>query len=141
MLASVTLMQQSYCQVGNNTNLNMKQLKNEAKIALNDYIFESMAYRDYDSFDNKKSVKAEFSVFKGEVYKVSDISQGFSKPIILNLYDSKDKIIASNVYYPKCDTFEFVAQYSGEYVIEFVFNKEDYEKPKSKVVAFVLGYK
>jgi hypothetical protein len=133
--------QQSYCQVSSDTNINMKQLKNEAKIALNDYTFESMAYKSYDSFENKKSVKAEFSVFSGEKYKISDISQGFKKPIILNLYDSKDKIVASNVYYPTCDTFEFVAQYSGEYVIEFVFNKEDYEKFKGKFVAFVLGYK
>lgn len=136
LLASLTMSQQSYCQV------NMKQLKNEAKISLDNYIFESMAYKEYSEFENRKVVKASFDIFSNEEYRLVDISQGFTKKVIINIYDSKGKLFISNIYYQTLDTFDFKSKISGEYIIEFIFEKEDYNgNPKGKVVAFVLGYK
>ena len=37
----------------NTTGCNLKQLKNEARIELDDYVFESMAYNPYDDFKDK----------------------------------------------------------------------------------------
>ena len=66
---------------------NEKTIKNEAKISLNDYTFESMAFKPYFEFGNKKLIKAEFSTFSGEKYRIVNISQNFLKPIIINIYD------------------------------------------------------
>ena len=120
---------------------NEKTIKNEAKISLNDYTFESMAFKSYSEFDNKKVIKAEFSTFSGEKYRIANISQNFLKPIIINIYDADNKLILTNKYDNSIDTFDFSTDKSGDYVIEFLISHEDTKNVKGKCVAFVLGYK
>jgi hypothetical protein len=118
-----------------------KTIKNEAKISLNDYTFESMAFKPYSEFDNKKVIKADFSTYSGEKYRIANISQNFLKPIIINIYDADNKLILTNKYDNSIDTFDFSADKSGDYVIEFIISPEDTKNVKNKCVAFVLGYK
>jgi hypothetical protein len=120
---------------------NEKTIKNEAKISLNDYTFESMAFKPYFEFDNKKIIKAEFSTFSGEKYRIVNISQNFLKPIIINIYDANNKLILTNKYDNSIDTFDFTTDKSGDYLIEFIVSSEDTKNVKNKCVAFVLGYK
>jgi len=120
---------------------NEKTIKNEAKISLNDYTFESMAFKPYFEFDNKKVIKAEFSTFSGENYRIANISQNFLKPITINIYDVDNKLILTNKYDNSVDSFDFKTDKSGDYVIEFIISPEDTKNVKNKCVAFVLGYK
>jgi hypothetical protein len=120
---------------------NEKTIKNEAKISLNDYTFESMAFKPYSEFDNKKVIKADFSAFNGEKYRMVNISQNFLKPIIINIYDVDNKLILTNKYDNSIDTFDFTTNKSGDYVVEFIISPEDTKNVKDKCVAFVLGYK
>jgi len=120
---------------------NEKTIKNEAKISLNDYTFESMAFKPYSEFDNKKLIKAEFSTFSGEKYRMVNVCQNFLKPIIINIYDADNKLILTNKYDNSIDTFDFTTDKSGDYVIEFIISSEDAKNVKNKCVAFVLGYK
>ena len=120
---------------------NEKTIKNEAKISLNDYTFESMAFKPYFEFDNKKVIKADFSTYSGEKYRIANISQNFLKPITINIYDADNKLFITNKYDNSIDTFDFTADKSGDYVIEFIISPEDTKNVKNKCVAFVLGYK
>ena len=134
-IAIAMMVQDSFAQC------NEKTIKNEAKISLNDYTFESMAFKPYFEFDNKKIIKAEFSTFSGEKYRMVNISQNFLKPIIINIYDANDKLILTNKYDNSIDTFDFTTDKSGDYLIEFIISSEDAKTVKNKCVAFVLGYK
>lgn len=119
---------------------NVKTLKNEAKIELDEYTFESMAYKPYKDFIDKKLIVAEFSVFNNEEYRVINISEGFIKPLTINLYDKKHKLIDSNINNQK-QIFDFKATNSGNYTIEFVPSNEDTKNINKKCIAFSIGYK
>jgi hypothetical protein len=121
----------------NPTNCNLKQLKNEARIELDDYTFESMAYKPYEDFKDKNIVIAEFGVFNKEEYRILNISQGFVNPLKINIYDNKHKLIQSNINNP----FDFKAEHSGNYQIEFIPSIEDTKNTNKKCIAFSLGYK
>ena len=119
----------------------VKQLKNEAKIELDEYVFESLAYKPYKDFVDKKVIVAEFSLFNNEEYRIINLSQGFIKPLIINVYDKKHKLIQSNINNPSIDRFDFKAQHSGDYQIEFIASTEDINNVNKKCIAFSLGYK
>lgn len=121
----------------NSTGCNLKQLKNEAKIELDDYTFESMAFKPYEDFKDKNIIVAEFGVYNNEEYRVINISQGFVNPLKINIYDKKHKLILSNTN----DKFDFKALHSGNYQIEFIPSNEDTKNTNKKCIAFSLGYK
>jgi hypothetical protein len=121
----------------NPTGCNLKQLKNEARIELDDYTFESMAYKPYEDFKDKNIIVAEFGVYNNEEYRVINISQGFIKPLKINIYDKKHNLILSNTN----NRFDFKASHSGNYQIEFIPSNEDTKNTNKKCIAFSLGYK
>ena len=118
-----------------------KTIRNNVIISLDDYTYESFAYKAFKECENKKIVKATFDVFRNEDYRVVDVSEGFEGKVIINIYDSKNKLFMSNVYMQTADVFDFKAKYSGEYMIEYIFDKKDYNKPENKCIACGLGYK
>ena len=124
-----------------NNGCNIKQLKNEAKIELDEYVFESMAYKPLNDFVDKKLIVAEFSLFNNEDYRILNISQGFNYPLTINIYDKKHKLIQTNLNNPSIDTFDFKATSSGDYQIEFIPSPEDIKNVNKKCIAFSLGYK
>lgn len=121
----------------NSTGCNLKQLKNEARIELDDYTFESMAYKPYEDFKDKNIIIAEFGVYSNENYRIINISQGFIKPLKINIYDKKHNLIQSNTN----NIFDFKASHSGNYQIEFIVAPEDTKNTNKKCIAFSLGYK
>jgi hypothetical protein len=125
----------------NTTGCNLKQLKNEARIELDEYTFESMAYKPYEDFKDKNIVIAEFGVYGNEQYRIINISQGFINPLTINIYDKKHKLIQTNTYNYSIDKFDFKAESSGTYQIEFIPSNEDKKNINKKCVAFSLGYK
>ena len=120
---------------------NTKTIRKNVNISLDEYIYESLAYKSYNEFEKKDVVKATFSLFKNEQYRLVDVSEGFEGRVIINIYDSKGKLFISNVYMGDGKVFDFTAKYSGEYTIEYIFDKKDIKKPNNKCVAFGLGYK
>lgn len=118
-----------------------KTIRKNVNSSLDEYIYESFAYKSYNEFENKDAVRATFSVFKNEQYRLVDVCEGFDGRVIINLYDSKDKLFVSNVYMGESKVFDFTAKYSGDYMIEYIFDKKDINNPKNKCVAFGLGYK
>ncbi len=118
-----------------------KTIRKNVNSSLDEYIYESFAYKSYNEFENKDAVRATFSVFKNEQYRLVDVCQGFEGRVIINLYDSKHKLFVSNVYMGESKVFDFTAKYSGDYMIEYIFDKKDINNPKNKCVAFGLGYK
>lgn len=125
----------------NTTGCNLKQLKNEARIELDDYTFESMAYKPYEDFKDKNIIIAEFGVYGNEEYRILNISQGFINPLTINIYDKKHNLIQTNTYNNSIDKFDFKAQHSGNYQIEFIPSNEDKKNTNKKCIAFSLGYK
>ena len=125
----------------NTTGCNLKQLKNESILELDDYVFESLAYKAYEDFKDKNLVIAEFSLFSNENYRVLNLSQGFIRPLTINIYDKKHKLIQTNSNNYSLDRFDFKAQHSGTYQIEFIPSIEDTKNTNKKCIAFSLGYK
>ena len=120
---------------------NTKTIRKSVNLSLDEYIYESLAYKSYNEFERKDAVKATFSVFKNEEYRLVDVSEGFEGRVIINLYDSKDRLFVSNVYMGDGKVFDFTAKYSGDYTLEYIFDKKDIKNPNNKCVAFGLGYK
>jgi hypothetical protein len=118
-----------------------KTIKNNILLSLDDYTYESFAYKALKDCENKEAVKATFSIFKNENYRIVDASSGFNGRVTINLYDSKGKLFISNVYMQNANVFDFKAKYSGNYMIEYIFSKEDYDNPKNKCIAFGIGYR
>ena len=118
-----------------------KTIRKNVNFSLDEYIYESLAYKSYNEFERKDVVQATFSVFKNEEYRLVDVSSGFEGRVIINLYDSKNKLFASNVYMGDGKVFDFTAKYSSNYTIEYIFDKRDIKNPNNKCVAFGLGYK
>lgn len=118
-----------------------KTIRKNVNLSLDEYIFESLAFKSYNEFENKEVVKATFELFKNEEYRLVDVSDNFEGRLIINLYDCKGRLFASNVYMGDGKIFEFTAKYSGEYMIEYIFDKKDINNPNNKCVAFGLGYK
>jgi hypothetical protein len=118
-----------------------KTIRKNVNFSLDEYIYESLAYKSYNEFERKDAVQATFSVFKNEEYRLVDVSSGFEGRVIINLYDSKNKLFASNVYMGDGKVFDFTANYSSDYTIEYIFDKKDIKNPNNKCVAFGLGYK
>ncbi len=120
---------------------NTKTIRKSVNLSLDEYIYESLAYKSFNEFENKEVVRATFDVFRNEQYRLVDVSEGFEGRVIINLYDSKNRLFVSNVYMGDANTFDFTAKYSGEYMIEYIFDKKDINNPNNRCVAFGLGYK
>ena len=117
---------------------NGKQIKKYAKIFLQKFDLESLAYKEYTIFKDKKNIKAAFSIYAGETYRVIDLSEGFQDSVRMNIYNDKGTKIYSTKSSSKI--FDFLAEDSGDCTIEWIFSKEDYSRPNKKCVAFALGY-
>ena len=84
---------------------------------------------------------ATFDVYSNEMYRVIDLSTGFTHPVTINLYDTDGKLFLSNKSDKSKKVFDFLATKSGTCVIEYNFSKQDQVVLKDKIVAFGLGYK
>jgi hypothetical protein len=76
-------------------------------------------------------------IYNNENYRIINISQGFTKPLKINIYDKKHKLIQSNINNP----FDFQASHTGNFQIEFIVAPEDTKNVNKKCIAFSLGYK
>lgn len=117
---------------------NSKNIKRFAKIFLQKFELESIAYKEYTVFKDKKNIKAVFSTYTGETYRIMDLSEGFQDSVRMNVYNTKGDILYSSKSSSKI--FDFLAEESGDYTIEWIFSKGDYSRPDKKCVAFALGY-
>ena len=118
-----------------------RTIRKNVNFSLDEYIYESLAYKTYNEFERKDAVQATFTLFKNEEYRLVDVSEGFEGRVIINLYDSKGRLFVSNVYKNDNRVFDFTAKYSGDYTIEYIFDKKDINNPNNKCVAFGIGYK
>lgn len=118
-----------------------KTIRKVINFNLDEYIYESCAFKSYNEFEKKDVVQATFDLFKNEQYRLVDVSDGFEGRVIINIYDSKGRLFVSNVYMNNAKIFDFTAKYSGEYMIEYIFDKKDINNPNNKCIAFGLGYK
>jgi hypothetical protein len=117
---------------------NSRQIKKYAKIFLQKFELESLAYKEYTIFKDKKNIKAAFSIYAGETYRVIDLSEGFQDSVVMNVYNAKGTKIYSSESRSKI--FDFLAEDSGDCTVEWIFKKKDYQTPNKKCVAFALGY-
>jgi hypothetical protein len=108
---------------------------------LGEYKYESSVSQDYSKFKDKSVVKATFDVYSNELYRVVDLSKGFTHPVTINLYDTDGKLFLSNKGDKNKKTFDFFTQKSGTCVIEWDFSKQEQIDMKEKVVAFGIGYR
>ena len=105
------------------------------------YIFESAAFKPLTSFSTAKGrVEAAFSVYSQESYRVANLCQGFSELPDFEVYDSEKNLLFSSSKDKDKITYDFVAQKSGDYTIQFKIPSAD-SKNGSACVAFAIGYK
>lgn len=118
-----------------------RSIKKLTKEGLNTYIFESAAFKPLSAFGNKKSsIEAAFSVYSQENYRVLNLCDGFSDLVEFNVYDTDRNLLFSNKSEKSTRHYDFVAQKSGDYTIEFRIPSADVKNPKP-CVAFAIGYK
>jgi hypothetical protein len=117
-----------------------KTIRKNINYNLDEYVYESFAYKQYDEFENKKNIKAVFEVYTNRKYRLIDVSEGLQINPVINIYDSKNKLIISNNHYKKNKIFDFKTKKSETYIIEYIINNEDVKNPKNKCIAFGLGY-
>jgi hypothetical protein len=118
-----------------------KDIKKATKDALGTYIFESAAFKPLTSFSNSKGmVEAAFSVYSQESYRVANLCRNFSELPEFNVYDSEKNLLFSSAKEKGKITYDFVAQKSGDYTIQFKIPAAD-TKNGGACVAFAIGYK
>ena len=108
---------------------------------LGEYKYESSVSQEYSNFKDKSIVIATFDVYSNELYRVVDLSTGFTHPVTINLYDTEGKLFLSNKGDKNKKTFDFLAKESGTCVVEYTFSKQDQVVIKDKIVAFGIGYR
>lgn len=118
-----------------------KAIKKLTKEGLGTYIFESAAFKPLSAFGAKKNVvEAAFSVYSQESYRVLNLCQGFSDVVEFAIYDTEHNLLFSNKSDKSVKFYDFVAQKSGDFTIEFKIPPADL-KSTSCCVAFAIGYK
>ena len=118
-----------------------KTIKRLCKDGLGTYIFESAAFKPLTAFGAKKNVvEAAFSVYSQESYRVLNLCQGFSDLLEFSIYDTEHNLLFSNKTDKSIKFYDFVAQKSGDFTIEFKIPAADV-KSTSSCVAFAIGYK
>lgn len=118
-----------------------KAIKKLTKEGLGTYIFESAAFKPLTAFGSKKNVvEAAFSVYSQESYRVLNLCQGFSDVVEFGVYDTEHNLLFSNKSDKSVKFYDFVAQKSGDFTIEFKIPSADM-KSTSCCVAFAIGYK
>lgn len=118
-----------------------KAIKKLTKEGLGTYIFESAAFKPLTAFGAKKNVvEAAFSVYSQESYRVLNLCQGFSDLVEFAIYDTEHNLLFSNKSDKNVKFYDFVAQKSGDFTIEFKIPPADL-KSTSCCVAFAIGYK
>ncbi len=118
-----------------------KIIKKGTKEGLGTYIFESAAFKPLSAFGtNKNVVEAAFSVYSQESYRVLNLCQGFGEAPEFAIYDSEKNMLFSSAKEGGKATYDFVAQKSGDYTIQFKIAGAD-QKNGSACVAFAIGYK
>jgi hypothetical protein len=120
---------------------NDKTIKKLCKEGLGTYIFESAAFKPLSAFGAKKNlVEAAFSVYSQESYRVLNLCQGFSDVVEFAIYDTDHNLLFSNKSDKSVKFYDFVAQKSGDFTIEFKVPSADI-KSNNCCVAFSIGYK
>ena len=118
-----------------------KTIKRLCKEGLGTYIFESAAFKPLTSFGAKKNlVEAAFSVYSQESYRVLNLCQGFSDVVEFAIYDTDHNLLFANKNDKSIKFYDFVAQKSGDFTIEFKIPSADL-KSTNTCVAFAIGYK
>jgi hypothetical protein len=118
-----------------------RSIKKLTKEGLGTFIFESAAFKPLSAFGNKRAtIEAAFSVYSQEHYRVLNLCQGFSDQVEFNVYDTDRNLLFSNKTEKSAVHFDFIAQKSGDYTIEFRIPSVDIKNP-SPCVAFAIGYK
>jgi hypothetical protein len=118
-----------------------RTIKYECIKKLGGYTYESSTFQNYSNFKKRSVVTATFDVYSNEMYRVIDLSTGFTRPVTINLYDTDGKLFLSNKSDKSKKVFDFLANKSGTFVMEYNFSKEDQLVIKDKVVAFGIGYR
>jgi hypothetical protein len=130
----------SFCQ-SSNAQCSDKTIKKLCKEGLGTYIFESAAFKPLTAFGAKKNVvEAAFSVYSQESYRVLNLCQGFSDVVEFAIYDTDHNLLFSNKSDKSVKFYDFVAQKSGDFTIEFKIPSADM-KSTNCCVAFAIGYK
>lgn len=118
-----------------------RSIKKLTREGLGTFIFESAAFKPLSAFGNKKStIEAAFSVYSQESYRVLNLCQGFSDQVEFNIYDTDRNLLFSNKSEKTTVHYDFIAQKSGDYTIEFRIPSADVRNP-NPCVAFAIGYK
>jgi hypothetical protein len=118
-----------------------KIVKKGTKEGLGTYIFESAAFKPLTAFgSNKNVVEAAFSVYSQESYRVLNLCQGFGENPEFSIYDSDRNLLFSSAKEAGKANYDFVAQKSGDYTIQFKIAGAD-QKNSNACVAFAIGYK
>jgi hypothetical protein len=118
-----------------------KTIKKLCREGLGTYIFESAAFKPLSAFGAKKNVvEAAFSVYSQESYRVLNLCQGFSDVVEFSIYDTEHNLLFSNKSDKSVKFYDFVAQKSGDFTIEFRVPQADM-KSGNCCVAFAIGYK
>jgi hypothetical protein len=134
-IAIVSIGQSAFAQCSDKT------IKKLTKEGLGTYIFESAAFKPLSAFGAKKNVvEAAFSVYSQESYRVLNLCQGFSDVVEFAVYDTEHNLLFSNKTDKSVKFYDFVAQKSGDFTIEFKIPSADI-KSTSSCVAFAIGYK
>jgi hypothetical protein len=118
-----------------------REIHSIVKHALDNYIFESSAYKDYEEFKDKRVIEAVFSVYENESYRFVEASQGMTEEYRIRIFDDKKtEVFSILTKSSNAMSLEFVAPRSGDYKVQYIFTAKEAKNPKGKCVAFALGY-
>lgn len=109
---------------------------------LKPYLFELVAFTEVNT-DETQPLEASFVVYKKERYRLVTMLSGFIENVEVNLYDNNKNLLYSSSE-GKDDgmvgKFDFEAQETGKYVIEFIFPPAREDFVGIGCIAFMLGY-
>ena len=108
---------------------------------LGEYNYENSITKPYYIFKEKKIILASIQIYGKESYRIINLSSGFKISPIITILDQDGRILFNNEEDRNQRIFDFYAELSGNYIIEYKFEKDDYLKPANKCVSFAIGYK
>jgi hypothetical protein len=108
---------------------------------LGEYNYENSITKPYYIFKDRKTILASIQIYGKESYRVINLSSGFKISPLVTILDGDGKIIFNNEKDRNQRIFDFYSESTGDYIIEYKFEKEDYSKPANKCVSFAIGYK
>lgn len=114
-------------------------LRKRGRERLSPYLYDMVAFTEV-SLQQPQPVEGSFTVYKKQKYRFVSLAQGVGKSIAFKVYDDERNLLFSNEDKPKVKHFDFKADETAEYTVQFELPPPSNQRKGVACVAFMLGY-